>query len=43
MSPPNANTGIVIGVLADSLFCSASIEKALKYSNAERAVPGAEN
>jgi hypothetical protein len=42
MSPPNANIGIVILVLAHSIFCSASTGKALKYSNAERAVPGDE-
>jgi len=28
--------------LADSVLCSASTGKALKYSNAERAVPGDE-
>jgi len=40
--PLNTHTGIVILVLAESLFCSASTGKALKYSNADCVVPGVE-
>jgi len=40
--PLNTHTGIVILVLAESLFFSVSTGKALEYSNVDCIVPGVE-